>query len=162
MITDRSLRSSKMGPGKVRWIHLLQSKEAGAVWIRLLSHRIGLLTDPLGVTGFMCLVCYADLTGFITVSSFQGSGAARRYVTGLHPRCQSLLLTDLRPSTHLGGTKNASRLGGAGRRATAIIWPCPAIRIASQIPDLSSPRSTRSQKQLDYFSTVLRPVQETI
>lgn len=79
----------------------------------MLSRRIGLLTDPLGVTGFMCGPLW-DLTGFITVSSFQGSGAARGYVTGLYPRCQSLLLTDFGESLKSHGQEKCLRFGGVG------------------------------------------------
>lgn len=124
MITDRSLRSTKIGPGKVRWIHLLRSKEAGAVWIRLLSRRIGLLTDPLGVTGFMCgpLCGPYWLHHSIQFSRFRRSEGLRYWL------CTPLSITSYNrfEITILcrKGIKNAPCLEASEGRATATVWRC--------------------------------------
>ena len=78
------------------------------------SYRFGLLTDPLGLTGFM-RSDLRTLLASITVSGFQGSGAARGYITGLAPRCQQAVLTDFRADPHVPrSVKNASGIGGVG------------------------------------------------
>lgn len=161
MITDRSLRSTKIGPGKVRWIHLLRSKEAGAVWIRMLSHRFGLLTDPLGVTGFMCgpLCGPYWLHHSIQFSRFRRSEAIRYW------SCTPLSITTCNrfpvsiPCRM--GMKNAPDSEASDGRATAIRWPRSVIRLTSPTYDFSRSRSTQSQKRLGYSITAPARTQET-
>ena len=80
-------------------------KETGAVWIRV-SHRFGLLTGPLDETGYLCGF-ETNPYWLVTVSGFQGSGAAGRYDTCTFSRCQQLFTAEFRAGAgrHFGGHK---------------------------------------------------------
>lgn len=92
------------------------------------SHRFGPLTGPLDVTG---ILCGFEMNPYwlVTVSGFQGSGAARGYVTCPDSRCQSLSSTDLDDFRELvSRDAKRPRLIGRGRRMGAgPVWLAPAL-----------------------------------
>jgi hypothetical protein len=99
------------------------------------SLRFGPLTGPLGRR--VHVIRDADPYWLVTVSSFQGSGAAGRYVTSHHPRCQSLSPRSRRPLSRRfrppQEAKNAPcRSGGVRQTAEPSSWTTGyPIRLAS-------------------------------
>lgn len=80
-----------------------------------MSHRFDLLTGPLDVTGYLCGF-FTNPYWLVTVSGFQGSGAARRYITDVATRCQSLFSTNFGTSCTSSEMQNAPAVlaGGVG------------------------------------------------